>query len=110
MSRILIIVAAMLVMLGARNLAAETQQKEEWYYPYEIAELKIKLSKDGHGIIYDVSCEKCDYTFVKITPQTKVIVNNRETDLLYARTRAGKNAYIKFDTETAEVKYIFWAE
>jgi len=57
-----------------------------------------------------VSCRACDYQFVKITADTKVIVNGVEVNLLRARERAGQSAYIEFDKETAEVKHIYWSE
>ena len=86
------------------------KQEKKWYYPYEIGELKIKQTNDGSGIIKDVSCRGCDYQFVKITADTKVIVNGVEVNLLRARERAGQSAYIEFDKETAEVKHIYWSE
>lgn len=103
--------AAEKVLIGtpaSRNLGANAEKK--WYYPYEIGELKIKQTNDGTGIIKEVTCGDCDYQFVKITPKTKVIVNGEEASLLRARERAGQQAYIKFDKETAEVKYIYWSE
>ena len=84
------------------------KQEKKWYTGYEIGELKIRQSNDGTGIIKEVSCRGCDYQFVKITPDTKVIVNEVEVDLLRARERAGEEVYIKFDRDTAEVKYIYW--
>lgn len=86
------------------------KQEKKWYYPFEIRALKIKQSNDGSGIIKDVSCPDCDYKFVKITADTKVIVNGVDVNLLRARERAGKSAYIEFDRETAEVKRLYWAE
>jgi len=85
-------------------------EEKKWYYPYEIGELKIKQTSDGSGIIKEVSCRACDYQFVKITADTKVIVNGVEVNLLRARERAGQSAYIEFDKETAEVKHIYWSE
>ena len=92
-----------------RGSVPEAEQKK-WYYPFEIGELKIKQSNDGTGIIREVSCTDCEYQFVKITPDTKVFVNGKEADLLRARERAGQDAYIEFDRETAEVKHIYWSE
>ena len=86
------------------------QSNKKWYYPFEIGELKIRQSNDGTGIIKNVTCLGCDYQLVKITAGTKVIVNGQEVDLLRARERAGKNAYIEFDRDTAVVKHIYWAE
>lgn len=97
-------------MSGNQTKADEMNAQKKWYHPFEIGQLKIKQTSDGTGIIKDVSCADCDYNFVKITPDTKVIVNSVEVELLRARERAGKDAYITFDKETAEVKYIYWSE
>ena len=85
-------------------------EEMKWYYPYEIGELKIKQTNDGSGIIKEVTCGDCDYQFVKITADTEVFVNGQKVDLLRARERAGQQAFIEFDRETAEVKYIHWSE
>ena len=85
-------------------------QEKKWYYPYEISDLKIKQSNDGTGIIKEIYCGECDYQIVKITADTKVIVNGEEVNLLRARERAGQEAYIEFDKETAEVKHIYWSD
>jgi len=84
--------------------------EKKWYYPFEISELKIKQTNDGSGIIKDVTCRGCDYQFVKITANTKVFVNGKKVNLLRARERAGQQAYIEFDRDTAEVKHISWSE
>jgi hypothetical protein len=39
-----------------------------------------------------------------------VFVNGLKVNLLRARERAGQHAYIEFDRDTAEVKYISWSE
>jgi len=85
-------------------------EEKKWYYPYEIGELKIKQTNDGSGIIKEVTCGDCDYQFVKITADTEVFVNDMKVNLLRARERAGQQAFIEFDKETAEVKYIRWSE
>ena len=95
---------------GNTTIADQLNAQKKWYHPHEIGQLKIKQTNDGTGIIKDVSCGGCDYNFVKITPDTRVIVNSVEVELLRARERAGKDAYIEFDKDTAEVKYIYWAE
>ena len=92
----------------SRSVAGSEEKK--WYYPFEISDLKIKQTNDGSGIIKEISCGDCGYQIVKITADTKVIVNDMEVDLLRARERAGQDAYIEFDKETAEVKYIYWSE
>ena len=90
--------------------SSNNNSEKKWYYPFEISELKIKQSNDGTGIIKDVSCPGCDYQFVKITAKTKVFVNGVEVNVLRARERAGGQAFIEFDRDTAEVKHIYWAE
>ena len=85
-------------------------EEKKWYYPYEISDLKIKQTNDGSGIIKEVTCGGCDYQFVKITADTEVFVNGLKVNLLRARERAGQEAFIEFDRETAEVKYIHWSE
>ena len=57
-----------------------------------------------------MTCGDCDYQFVKITADTEVFVNGQKVNLLRARERAGQQAFIEFDRETAEVKYIHWSE
>lgn len=85
-------------------------EEKKWYYPQEISNLKIKQTSDGTGIIKGIQCGDCDYQIVKITTDTKVIVNGVKVNLLRARERAGQEAYIEFDKETAEVKHIYWSE
>lgn len=121
--RLLHILALTTLVLFSSQLAAERLLKgtplsrdvragdeKKWYYPFEIGELKIKQTSDGSGIIKEVTCPDCDYKFVKITADTKVIVNGVEVNLLRARERAGLDAYIEFDEKTAEVKHIYWSE
>jgi|GEM_PF-2437306 len=92
----------------SRTSVSKPEQK--WYYPYEISDLDIKQTNDGTGIIRGIYCGECDYKIVNITPETRVIVNGIEVELLRARERAGQEAYIEFDRETAEVKHIYWSE
>ena len=94
----------------SKHSSSNKPDAKKWYYPFETGELRIRQSNDGTGIIKNVSCHGCDYQLVRITPHTKVVVNAREVDLLRARERAGKPAFIEFDRQTAEVKYIYWAE
>ena len=98
-------------LLHGKSLSRDAASSEKkWYYGYEIADLKIKLSSDGKGIIKDIVCEVCDFNFVKITPKTVARISGVKTNLLRARERAGKEVYIEFDTDTAEVITINWAE
>jgi len=86
------------------------KERKKWYYPFEISELRIKQTSDGRGIIKGVTCKGCDYQFVKITADTNVFVNGTKVNLLRARERAGQEAYIEFDRDTAEVMYLSWSE
>ena len=100
------------VLIGTplKTTATTGEQEKKWYYPQEISDLKIKQSNDGTGIIKDIRCGECGFQIATITADTKVIVNGEETDLLRARERAGQDAYIEYDLETAEVKHIYWSE
>ena len=92
----------------SRSVAGSEEKK--WYYPFEISDLKIKQTNDGSGIIKGIACGDCGYQIVKITADTEVFVNDVKVNLLRARERAGQEAFIEFDRETAEVKYIHWSE
>ena len=122
--RILFILPITLLMLFSTQLSAGEKllkgtplsrsqagsEENKWYHPFEISALKIKQTNDGSGIIKEVTCGDCDYKFVKITADTKVFVNGVKVNLLRARERAGQDAFIEFDKETAEVKHIYWSE
>jgi hypothetical protein len=121
--RLLLILPLMILMLFSAQVSAEKllkgtplsrgsigTEEKKWYHPYEIGELRIRQSNDGSGIIKEVSCRDCDFQFVKITADTEVFVNNKRVNLLRARERAGQSAFIEFDKNTAEVKYIRWSE
>jgi len=92
----------------SRSVAGSEEKK--WYYPFEISNLKIKQTNDGSGIIKEIACGDCGYQIVKITADTEVFVNGVKVNLLRARERAGQDAFIEFDRDTAEVKYIHWSE
>jgi len=98
------------VLIGTPVAKSRKPANQQWYYPFEVRQLNIKQSSDGTGIIKDVTCPGCEYRFVKINADTKVIVNGEKVNVLRARERAGRHAYIEFDSETAEVKYIYWSE
>ena len=120
--RALILLPITIALLYSPSLAAQTlssggslsrdaaSSAKKWYYGYEIANLQIKLSSDRTGIIKDIHCEPCNFNFVKITPKTEARISGVKTDLLRARERAGKEVYIEFDTDTAEVITINWSE
>jgi len=71
--------------------------------------LKIKLSKDGTGIIQDVVCTGCNFKFVKITRDTKAYKDGVEVNLLEARSQTGRPALVSFNPETREVQAIRWS-
>lgn len=76
----------------------------------ETDSLAIKLSKDGTGIIKNIGCyKKCeDFKIVRITKKTKAFAKGVRVDILQARSRAGKPAYIEFTTKKREVVRINW--
>lgn len=81
--------------------------------PFLVAEefnLKIKLSNDGTGIVKGISCDGCDFNFVRITSNSKATANGIEVNILDARKRAGKAAMVSFNPITQEVQYIRWRE
>ena len=75
----------------------------------ETDNLKILLSKDGTGVIKDISCSECSFKIVKITAKSKASVNGKEVSILEAKARAGKSAMVSFHPQTAEVQFIRWS-
>lgn len=81
--------------------------------PFLVAEefnLQIKLSKDGTGIVKGITCNGCNFNFVRITSNSKATANGVEVNVLEARRRAGKTAMVSFNPVTQEVQYIRWHE
>jgi len=72
----------------------------------EVPELKLKLSNDGTGIIYGVTCGDCDYKFGKITKNTRVYSNGVEVDLFRVRERVGLSVFVKYVRSTGEIMKI----
>jgi hypothetical protein len=110
---VLFFVLTMLASVAAQAATTPVPKKtlsSANYGESEISALNILLSKDGTGIIRDFDCTNCNLKIVKITPKTKVIVNGVNVPLLRAAGRAGKPAFIQFDTKTAEVLSIYWSE
>lgn len=95
-----------LFMSSANLVIAE----EHPFVPHLAHKLKIKLSKDGTGIIKGVVCTGCDFKIVKITANTRAYRNGVEVNLLEARSRAGKQALVSFNPETREVQAIRWED
>jgi hypothetical protein len=104
-------ILVMICLTGYCTVTNATEQKKEQpYIPYELPMLKMKLSNDGTGIIKGISCEGCDYNFVKITLNTMVHINGVKVDIQRAKERLGRNVYVKFNPETGEVLDIRWSE
>lgn len=81
--------------------------------PFLVAEefnLQIKLSRDGTGIVKGITCNGCDFKYVRITSNSKATANGVEVNILEARRRAGKTAMVSFNPVTQEVQYIRWHE
>jgi len=76
----------------------------------EVPWLKMKLSNDGTGIIYGVSCGDCDYKLGKITKNTQAYVNGVEVDLFRVRERVGLPIFVEYVRSTGEVMIIRWSE
>ena len=82
--------------------------EESPFNVFETDSLKIKLSKDGTGIVQGIQCYKCDYKFVKITANSRVTNKGVEVDIMEAARRAGKPAMISYTPATREVQFIRW--
>lgn len=93
-----------LIVIG--SVSAE----EHPYVPFEAAQLKIKLSDDGTGIVKGVSCMTCDFSVVNITENTKAYASGAEVSIFEARKRANKYATVSFNPETREVLTIRWSK
>lgn len=105
-------VTLIVVMMSSANAqeAGNFKLSEKYdleYRSLEVPQAKIRQSSDGTGIIQGVSCDECDFKFVKITPKTMVILDGRVVDLLTAREYAGKLVYVIFDQDNAEVIKIY---
>jgi hypothetical protein len=96
----------MLLVLSVNSVVAE----EHPFVPHFAHALKIKLSKDGTGIVKGVMCSGCTFKIAKITHNTKAYRNGVEVNILEARSRAGKPTLVSFNTETREVQAIRWSE
>lgn len=102
---------ALMCLIGySAVITAAEKTESQPYVPFEVPVLKMKLSKDGTGIIKGISCTGCDYNFVKITPNTTVHVNGVSVDVQRAKERLGRNVYVKFNPGTGEVLDIRWSE
>lgn len=103
----LFLVVAVLFAVATQAQAAPTQRT---YAESETTHLNILLSRDGTGVIKDITCPYCDFKFVKITPKTRAVANGKEVDISRAASRLGKPAFVQFNAKTAEVTAISWSE
>lgn len=76
----------------------------------EVPELKMKLSNDGTGIIYGVTCGDCDYKFGKITKNTQAYINGIEVNLFRVRERVGLSVVVRYVRSTGEIMKIGWSQ
>ena len=98
------------VCLLILSIAGYANAKQPTYAELELPRLKLKLSKDGTGIIQGVTCGGCEYHFGKITKNTKVYVNGDNVDLNRAHDRIGKPVFLQFIRSTGEIMAIRWSE
>ena len=75
---------------------------------FETDSLSIKLANNGTGIVKGIQCEGCDFSFVRITANSKASMQGVEVSIMEARARAGKPVMVSFNPETQEVQYIRW--
>lgn len=99
-----------LIMLFSLLYSISVIAGESSYIPVEVPAKLIKLSNDGTGVVQKVSCQGCDYTFVRITANTRAFVNNVETDRRNVRTTKQRIVLVKFNRETGEVAELRWVE
>ena len=104
-------VLILLFLLISFNASADPVESKKYLKELEVDGLKIKLSRDGTGIIKNESCSDCgDSRYLKITKNTKAGRNGVEIDIQQAKKRAGKSVGISYDPQTQEIQYIYWHE
>lgn len=101
----------LLILLISFNASADSVTTKKYLKELEVDGLKIKLSKDGTGIVKNESCSDCGASrYLKITKNTKAAKNGVEIDIQQAKKRAGKSVGISYDPQTQEIQYIHWHE
>jgi len=101
----------LLILLISFNASADSVTTKKYFKELEVDGLKIKLSRDGTGIVKNESCSDCGASrFLKITKNTKAGRNGVEIDIQQAKKRAGKSVGISYDPQTQEIHYIYWHE
>jgi hypothetical protein len=101
----------LMFLLISFNAPADPVESKKYLKELEVDGLKIKLSKDGTGIIKNESCSDCgDSRYLKITKNTQAARNGVVIDIQQAKKRAGKSVGISYDPQTREIQYIYWHE
>jgi hypothetical protein len=99
-----------ILLFSLMSFASLANAEEHPFVAHFAHKLKIKLSKDGTGIVKDVTCTGCTFKIVNITRNSKAYKNGAEVSILEARSRAGKPTVVSFNTETREVQAIRWTD
>ena len=69
----------------------------------------IRVSRDGTGVVTNVSCKVCTSSTLKITTRSQAFVQGKKTGMTEAKRQAGNRvAYIRFNVKTNEVISIHW--
>ena len=79
--------------------------------PFKVIETmssKIRLSKDGTGIVKDVHCYGCDFNMLKITTASKASKGDDDVSIFEVRGLKDVMVTVSFDPNTREVQYIRW--
>ena len=95
---------AMLILMFSLNALAEVA-------PFKVVETgsnKIVLAEDGTGIVQGIKCKGCDFSLVKITPDSKATNQGVEVSILEVKKLNGKVVMVSFNPDTREVQYIRW--
>ncbi len=92
------------IFMFSLNVFAEVE-------PFRVTEIessKIRLSKDGTGIVKDIECSGCDFNIVKITTASKASKLGVEVSIFEVRDLRNEVVMVSFDPNTREVQYIRW--
>lgn len=92
------------IFMFSFNVSAEVD-------PFKVIETmssKIRLSKDGTGIVKDVHCYGCDFNMLKITTASKASKGDDDVSIFEVRGLKDVMVTVSFDPNTREVQYIRW--
>lgn len=96
-----LILTMILSCFSVVSLAATDSYKIE--EGIESSELEIRLSSDLTGIVKGPRCEGCEVILLKITPDTKVKIDDFKTVLTNVRRCAGNPSTVIYNIKTREV-------